>query len=725
MADKHLDTVQQLAYQPRVLQNKPSKLCLMQVVLLRPGGLGEGAPDRPPTRTSSDATTQGMWCQLTAPDASSGQSSIIIWPLYTIHNALPAPVRWRLDKTLLVNSSSSSGTSLHADGSQQTGRATQTLGEHEEGVLQPGSATPLAVAMDLPQALSFTLMPQQHPQPSGTLDAHTWSGPLVTRKPGSDCRFQDSLLQPTQTDALVPDSGMWQALDIPTSQSSSLSCILVAQPGLHQAPPVCLCLVPHAVLHNGLPFEVSLTCPGAEGEIHIQAGVSQALDWGHLQYRPKRVALAVTESSSGVRLQSHTFALDGNNDSQLMLSSSARPGASASDRVSTFHAAVRVQNDPFEIRAGPGGVGGGVTMDVTHISTTPGCFVSNLTQHHISLKLQGQQHQAAALLQPSTSVQKAQGPLQQPQLLSSRPPQPQSPQHQLPQLEQQQQQQQQPPWHLTCAPSQTNPILNAWRYPLLTPPRQPKAPLAPATSCLAVTVQLEPSAPGPTPSKPTESRQHDSHTTSLHAVDVPLLGSNHVPAEASYQQAPIALMQPSGRTHLLLPDPHADPRADPQDQPLLIAYRCILSRGRLHLVFFSDPQPPCVLHNAAPDTVLVVWCSLQRDKQGVLHQLESEEWISVPAGGAVDCSPGSSLPLGLQGAQQYDVVVGLAPWLYPFDVALVDLRLQVKEPNSVQLDDCRMCTSNQRALARSGLLSSHRGLHLTCNCVKQGKPCHE
>lgn len=597
-----------------------------------------------------------MWAQLTAPDASSGQVTLIIWPLYTIHNALPAPVRWRLHKSPLVNSSSSSG-NLQADASQQSRQDTQ---ERDVGVLQPGSDTPLAVALDSNQALSFTLLRQQEPQlkgSSGTPSADTWSNPLRTCNPSSHSSFQDrpDPLQPADESDAVPQAGMWQPLDIPTSQGSSLSCMLVAQPGLHQAPPVCLCLVPHAVLHNSLPFEVSVTCPGAQQEVLIPAGISQALDWNHLQYRPKKVALAATEHSSGLRLQSPTFALDGTHDLQLTLSTSPGPGASANHGFLAFHAAVRVQNDPFEIRSGPGGVGGGVTMEVTHISITPGCFVSNLTHHHISLKLQGQQQEAATPLHPSSRMQ-PQGNLRQLQLHHS---QPQSSFHQLPQL--QQQQQQQPPWHLTCAPSQTNPILNAWRYPLQTTPRQAKAPLTPPISSLAVSVQLEPSTPLLTPSahdsEPTESWQHDSHTASLQAVDVSSPGSSQEHAEAGSQSATIALMQPSGRTHLLLPDPNADPKAD-QDQPFLLAYRCILSRGSLHLVFFSDPQPPCVLHNAAPETVLVVWCSLQRDKQGVLHQLESEEWVSVTAGGAVACSPGSMLPPGHQGGHQFEVVVG-------------------------------------------------------------------
>ena len=615
---------------------------MLQVVLLRPEGLGQGSPDRP---LADGGTTQGMWCQLAAPDASSGQISVTIWPLYSLYNALPTPVQWRLSMRHPINHSSSNS----GGGKQQSGtgskadQAFQALYEQGVGVVQPGSETPLAVASGSHQTLAFALTPEHdsplsgQPGPLGPAGAPSWSVPLHTCNPGSDTGFPDELWPPDT--GMLPPAGLWQALDIPTSRGSALSCMLVAQPGLHQAAPLCLCLVPHAVLHNSLPFEVSLICPGAQQEVQIPAGTSQALDWSHVQYRPKKVALAVVESSCSTRLQSHAFALDGNHDSQLTLSTSAGTSSQLGAQVTTFHAAARVQNDPFEVRSGPGGVGGGVTMEVTHISITPGCFVSNLTQHQISLQLQEQQHQATAPLLPS-SGKGPQGPL----------PQPQGPLHQP------QSSQSQAPWHLACAPNQTYPILNAWRYPLQTPLQRLKAIPDPPTSSLSVTVQLDPAAPCPSlPATPhhselTGQRQRDSQTTHLQAVDVPLPSSHQTQTDSTYHKATITLMQPSGRAHLLLPNPHAKPQ-DPQD-PLLLAYRCMLSQGRLHLVFFIDPQPPYVLHNAASEGALVVWCSLQRDKHGALHQVESEEWISVAAGGAVDCSPRSCMPPGHPGVYQ-------------------------------------------------------------------------
>ena len=585
-----------------------------------------------------------MWCQLTEPDASSGQVTVAIWPLYSIYNALPAPVHWRV---LNNPPSDSSSSSLQSDK-----QATASLAVQDQGLLQPGFEQPLPIALESQQALAFTLVPcnqalssikDSHTH-SRTMSLQSWSEPLLTHSPVRDTAsgFPASS-QHTQMQTL-PEAGLWQALDIPTGQGSSLSCMLVAQPGLNQAPLVCLFLVPHAVLHNSLPFDVSLSCPGAEQELQVPASTSQALDWRHLQYRPKRMAVGVTESSHGVKLQSPPFVLDSDHDTQLMLSTTAAPAATAlgspNSQMLTFHAAVKVQNDPFDVRSGPGGVGGGVTMEVTHISITPGCFVSNLTHRHLSLQLQGQQVQVPGPL-PVASLHNLESP-GQPEVGH---PYSQSAQHS-------QIRQHYIPWHLRCAPSQTIPILNAWRHPPLNPSQRSRPTLVPPSSSLTVIVQLAPPSPppsvlahspdkGPVPMAPSQTFQHHSETSLLGAVDLPALTSSPDQAESGYRQASIPLMQPFGRTHMLLAEPHPG-----GGQPVLLACKCMLNQGRLHLVLFIDPQPPCVLHNATSAAMLIAWCSLQRDKYGELQETESEEVITVPAGGSVDCSPRSVLAAG-------------------------------------------------------------------------------
>ena len=528
-----------------------------------------------------------------------------------------------------------------------------------EGVVQPGGEVPLAVASDMIQALSFTLMQPQglsvfekvrtDMPASATAPAQSWSQPLLTHTPDSNSAGSafPAGAQDTQTDAL-PEAGLWQELDIPTAQGRDLSCMMIAQPGLKQAPLVCLSLVPHAVLHNSLPFSVSLTSPGAEQELHILAGVSQALDWRHLQYRPKKIVLGGTVDPSGVKLQSQAFALDSNHDTQLTLSTAGVAAASAvgslQGRLVTFHAAVRVQNDPFEVRSGPLGVGGGVTMEVTHITVTPGCFVSNLTHHHLSLQLQGQQ--------PQSALQQLNLTAQPPQSQRQVPPQLLEVTHDY------------SPWHLECAPSQTSPILNAWRYPSTNPSQRSRPNPLPPTSFLTVTVQLgqpapslRASMPDRIPQTPPETGQHTDQAQLLSAADVPtvvplVLPTSAVPpvdttnskAEASFHLATIPLMQPSGRTDHLLADLQAE-----DGQPTLLTSRCLLHQGRLHLILFTDPQPPCVLHNATSATLLVAFCTLQRDKYGELQEEVSPEVITVAAQGHADCSPRSLLAQKPQG----------------------------------------------------------------------------
>ncbi|KAL0034546.1 hypothetical protein WJX79_007807 [Trebouxia sp. C0005] len=201
-----------------------------QVVLLRPGGLGEGSPNRPQGSATAAHTSPGMWCQLCTPDPASGQVSIVIWPLYSIFSALPVPVYWRLT-----------------------------------------AAT--------------------------------------------------------------------------------------AQPGAYQSPMVTLCLVPLAVLHNSLPFPICLDVLSEERQLPVAAGSSQALDWSSLSYRPKSIALAMTEAQ-GNRLVSQPFALDTSHDMQLTFGGNASSTSPAAISHSiTFYAAARVHNEPFEIRPGREGDG--------------------------------------------------------------------------------------------------------------------------------------------------------------------------------------------------------------------------------------------------------------------------------------------------------------------------------------------------------------------------------
>ena len=598
-----------------------------------------------------------MWCQFTTPDSVSGQVSIAIWPLYSLYNALPLPLQWRTSAT----SPDPSPTWTPPSDVLKRGSAGVPAGDH--GHLQPGEETPLAVAIDAGQSLSFRLGPEhgltlQTSPDQGPTPSKMWSTPLLTQPTG---KSNVSAGFPADQSAAVPDAGLWQAIHIACDQGNSLSCMLVAQPGVDQIPMVTLCLIPHAVLHNSLPFPVGLELLSAEGQLPVAAGRNQALDWSCLSYRPKKVALSVTEAQ-GTRLQSQAFALDVNHDSQLTFTGNetALHSVSASESHGiSFYAAVRVHNEPFEIRPGREGAGESHTMEVTHISITPATFVTNLTQYQLSLQLQGQQPEAAGQLpqlllqQPLLSVQQASTASQQQNTWHGQEAdvgQRQVHQPQLAYQHQHQQQQQQQSWQLSCGPSQTMPVLNAWRHPVESSPhRSPPHPASTAAT-LAATVRLYPStasshptSPKPAPSnaspRPQAAAHHDS-MGKLHAMQMP------TPLAATQDQSPdfdlgegtVALMQPSGRRHLQLTEPQ-------QQQPVLVAYKSVLSQGRLHLVFFPDPQPPCVIHSTAAEAMDVQWCTLHRDKHGVLQEQCSREVVALAAGGSVECSPRSCFAL--------------------------------------------------------------------------------
>ncbi len=576
-----------------------------------------------------------MWCQLSTPDATSGQVSIVIWPLYGIFNALPVPLHWRL-----TAAPADSHTAQHARNDWNGSPA--SLPQEDRGVCQPGEEAALAVAVEADQSVSFRLDAEHSStsqvssadDPTAVTSNETWSNPLMTHAAGSS---SNSASFPMDQSSAVPAAGLWQPIDIPSGQGNILSCMLVAQPGAYQSPMVTLCLVPHAVLHNSLPFPVCLHVSPDERQLPVAAGSSQALDWSSLSYRPKSVALAVTETQ-GNRLVSQPFALDSNHDTQLTFggnASSTSQSAAASSQSITFYAAARVHNEPFEIRPGREGDGEGHTMEVTHISITPACFVTNLTQHQLDLQLQGQQ--------PLSLGQKLGTPIQLPstrQAELSNDGQMQV---------QQQQQQQHKPWQLYLVPSQTMPVLNAWQHASQGSSHRPQS--HPTAATLAVSVHLRPatapsqSTPLPAGHRPASDYPHaapDIQTTgALHAVDVPPpVDSNQAEgadSDLASSMTSVNLMQASGRRHLLLTSPQ-------QEQPVLVACRSILNQGRLHLVFFTDLQPPCVLHSTAAVAMAIMWCSLQRDKQGVLQEQCAQQVITLPAGGSLDCSPRSMHP---------------------------------------------------------------------------------
>jgi hypothetical protein len=591
-----------------------------------------------------------MWCQLSTPDPASGQVSILIWPLYGIFNALPVPLHWRLSIA-----TADSHPAQHARDDWNGSPA--SLPEEDHGVCQPGEEAALAVAVEAGQSLSFRLGAEHDftsqvssgDEPTTVTSNETWSETLMTNAAAS---ANNTARFPVNQSAAVPAAGLWQPIDIPSGQGNILSCTLVAQPGAYQSPMVTLCLVPHAVLHNSLPFPVCLDVPSAERQLPVAAGSSQALDWSSLSYRPKSIALAVTETQ-GNRLVSQPFALDTNHDTQLTFggnASSTSQSATASLHSITFYAAARVHNEPFEIRPGREGDGEGHTMEVTHISITPACFVTNLTQYQLDLQLQGQQPGAMG----QTPTASAQQPFSLGQQLGTPIQLPSTRQAQMSydvqmHLQQQQQQQQHKPWQLDLVPSQTMPVLNAWRHASQGSLHRPQS--HPTAATLAVSVHLHPatapsqSTPLPAGHRPASDYPHAAPhiqtTGGLHAVDVlsPVLPNQAEGADSGLTSSTttVNLMQASGRRHLLLTSPQLE-------LPVLVACRSILNQGRLHLVFFTDLQPPCVLHSTASVAMAIMWCSLQRDMQGVLQEQCAEQVITLPAGASLDCSPRSLQP---------------------------------------------------------------------------------
>lgn len=598
-----------------------------------------------------------MWCQITPPDPFSGQTTIILWPLYSLYNALPSPLHWRLLHPLSTEPSL-------APGAQEGHR------RGESGVLQPGEEHPLAVALEGGQALSLQLpqgsiatMHNQEvsPQSTGTTPTGpTWSAPLEARRHAGSTEAARMFPEAHRSKAMLPEAGQQLAWSIPCQGTgqTSLSAVLAARPGSNQAPSTALCVVPHAVMHNSLPVAVTLACPGLPHQATAAPSSRQALDWGQGGHQPKKAVLAVL-AQHGQTLQSDAFALDSEHDIQLSFTAShqaelAQPhqqGPAQTDHL-VFCAAVSVHSSKLDFQAGAPAATGtaaaagrsmGMPVEVIHISITPACLVTNLTSHHLRLQLEG----------PTALVASQPGRASQPDGQASRGvsngmthQSGASSSHS--QADSALQVNQGSTWPLCCAASQTVPVLNAWRsaQPQLSG-RQVDPKQAAALPRIALRVSLmrqsavsaqqndssEGNADPPTPSSAPQTPVTPPGQRNPTSIEIVNLPHQHQAAHATSQSHDAVLLtQPCGRRHL-----HVASQDQQEWSPVVLAYRTLLSRGRLHLVFFVDPQPPVVLHNATSEMLSIAWADMgQHEAQ---HAQHAEQKVDLPAGACLDCNP--------------------------------------------------------------------------------------
>ena len=660
----------------------------MQVKLLTPGSLGQGAPSSP--SASPPATPPGMWCQITPPDTTTGQISIVLWPLYTLYNAMPSLLHWRL----LDNTPTEplSGHSVHREGTS--------------GILQPGVQQPLGVALQGGQALCFQLPwgsiatmhgPEASPAPStgstGNSPTRAWSAPLEARRHAGGAEASRMFPEAHRRRSMLPEAGQKLALSVPcnTAEDTSLSVVLAAKLGSNKAPSTTLCLVPHAVLHNSLPFAVTLACSELPDQATAAASSSQALDWGPMQLKPKKAVLAVL-AQHGQSLQSEGFPLDSQHDTQLTFNAScdtdpAQPqlqGSGGQKHQLKFFAAVSVYTSQLEMQAGAAGGSAGSAVEVTHISITPACFVTNLTGRHLKLQLQGspvsQGVETKALAQSDTEHSAAKPLSTRTQHMDVSSNQTQA--YDTPQREGAE------PWVMSCTASQTVPVLNGWQFVGQSSSKHLDPKQATALPSVAAEVSLlhAPSADPRTPDADTQAQPSASpslvtpsgrdncsvNCTHVHmfTVQQPHTGT---PA-SSGQQHGILLTQPCGRRHLHV----FDDSQQGEGSIATLAYRTLLSRGRLHVIFFVDPQPPVTIQNDTHQRLSVAWVPLHRNQ--AQHAQYAEQCFEVPSGVSLECSPQSSL-LGAQTGEM--VLISPSQLLYTLRI----MPVLVKGP--------AMCRHNQ------------------------------
>ena len=460
---------------------------------------------------------------------------------------------------------------------------------------------------------------------------------------------------------MLPEAGQKLALHIPCSGADpsnqhSLSAILAAQPGLDQAPSISLCIVPHAVLHNSLPFAVTLACSGLPMQATAALSSARALDWGPVQHKPKTAVLAL-RTQQGLTLHSDSVALDSEHHTQLSFTASHQgQGPLPQQGMTAFLAAVKVHIDTLGMRPAALGTSPAGPMEVLHITITPACFVTNLTNHSLQLQLlpataQSRTEAGTANPKPVDRARRPAAVTAARRLLSD-----QSQREQRGNLESSEGQipgQAQQPWAVVCPTSQTVPILNAWRFSQTHDMRQSDTKQGASLPKLALQVSLhshlqsEPiaaarNAPGNTTmlhtplfSSQMPAPQHELSAASEACMQVVSVPSDSIAASDAELQSSVMLTRPVGRRQL-----HLHPE-DEQSPPVTLTCCNLLSQGRYHLVFFTDPQPPVLLENATGQALSAAWFVVTRDAQEQQQPVGMP--FSLPAGARLQSSPLLSL----------------------------------------------------------------------------------
>ena len=142
--------------------------------------------------------------------------------------------------------------------------------------------------------------------------------------------------------------------------------------------------------------------------------------------------------------------------------------------------------------------------------------------------------------------------------------------------------------------------------------------------------------PGPQQELSAASRS----VTCMQVVSVP---SDGIAASDAELQSSVMLTRPVGRRQL-----HLHPE-DEQSPPFTLTCCNLLSHGRYHLVFFTDPQPPALLENATSQALSAAWFVVTRDAPEQQQPVGMP--FSLPAGARLQSSPLLSLFLTQTGRQ--------------------------------------------------------------------------
>lgn len=359
------------------------------------------------------------------------------------------------------------------------------------------------------------------------------------------------------------------------SPAQSLACIVTAESYAPGLPTVRLSILPLAVLHNCTPLALALEIPGG-ARFQVPANASVPFDWEPLRARPRKLFLGLPLVNSPANVPSPTakpIAIDAPGEALLALPDESDGKPPAAESPPVVYLAVRVETVLGPERASSE-TGGGAG---------PASGGRNLEELHLTVT-------------PGLFFSNATAWDVQLELLGALG---------LPRV-------------VPCSAGQNLSLLQRW------------IPNPADTGTSSDDAAAAAGRPGIRVSFPERGAAGVAVASEL--AEMGVTGQHFLGGHA---EEPINPLQASGRRRLHFAAAAAGPGAEPSGSRML-TYRVCSSRGRMHVVVWTDRQPPYTLQNATGAMLHVGYFLPLRGELGEVH-------FGGAAASSVDAKPGETM----------------------------------------------------------------------------------